>query len=127
MEFNREKSIFLQIADMVCDNILSRRWKNGDRILSVREMAVAIEVNPNTVLRTYTYLQEKGILSNKRGIGYFASDDAYRNALKYKKDEFLNHDLPRFSRTLRLLGMDLDDIKVHLKGYSKRRLPGEDI
>ena len=125
MEFNRERSIFLQIADMVCENILSGKWKNGDRIPSVREMAIAIEVNPNTVLRTYTYLQEKGILSNKRGIGYFASDDAHRNALKYKKDEFLNRDLPRFLGTLRLLDMDLNDIKGYLKEYSRKKHPGE--
>ena len=120
MEFNKEKSIFLQIADMVCENILSGKWKNGDRIPSVREMAVAIEVNPNTVMRTYTFLQEKGILSNKRGIGYFASDDSYRYALKYKKDEFLNRDLPRFLRTLRLLGLNLNDIRGYLKEHSKK-------
>jgi GntR family transcriptional regulator len=120
MEFNRERSIFLQIADLVCENILSGKWKNGDRIPSVREMAVAIEVNPNTVMRTYAFLLEKGILSNKRGIGYFASEDAYRNALKLKKDEFLERDLPRFFRTLRLLGMDLNDIKGYFKQSSKK-------
>jgi GntR family transcriptional regulator len=120
MEFSREKSIFLQIADLVCENILSRKWKNGDRIPSVREMAVAIEVNPNTVMRTYTFLQEKGVLSNKRGIGYFASEEAYRNALKLKKEEFLERDLPRFIRTLQLLKLDLNDIESHFKDYSKK-------
>ena len=123
MEFDRERSIFLQIADMVCENILSGKWKNGDRIPSVREMAVAIEVNPNTVMRTYTLLLEKGILSNRRGIGYFASDDAYRNALKHQKDEFLNRDLPRFLKTLRLLGMDLNDIKGRIGESPKKRNP----
>jgi GntR family transcriptional regulator len=123
MEFNRERSIFLQIADMICENILSRKWKNGDRIPSVREMAVAIEVNPNTVMRTYTFLQEKGILSNKRGIGYFASEDAYRNALKFKKEEFLERDLPRFLRTLRLLDLNLNDIEKNFKDYSRKSKP----
>jgi GntR family transcriptional regulator len=123
MEFNRERSIFLQIADMICENILSRKWKNGERIPSVREMAVAIEVNPNTVMRTYTFLQEKGILSNKRGIGYFASEDAYRNALKFKKEEFLERDLPRFLRTLRLLDLNLNDIEKNFKDYSRKSKP----
>jgi GntR family transcriptional regulator len=121
MEFNKERSIFLQIADMVCENILSGKWKNGDRIPSVREMAVAIEVNPNTVMRTYAFLLEKGVLSNKRGIGYFASDDAHRSALKYKKDEFINRDLPSLLKTLRLLGLDLNDIKGHFKNSKKTK------
>jgi GntR family transcriptional regulator len=122
MEFDKERSIFLQIADMICENILSGKWKDGARIPSVREMAVAIEVNPNTVMRTYLLLQEKGILTIKRGIGYFASDSARGNALKYKQDEFFERDLPRLFRTLRLLGLDLDDIKERFSEYSARTL-----
>jgi GntR family transcriptional regulator len=120
MEFNRERSIFIQIADLVCENILSGKWKNGDRIPSVRELAVAIEVNPNTVMRTYALLQEKGILSNKRGIGYFTSDDAYLNTLRHKKDEFINKDLPQFLKTLKLLGMNLNDIQNHYPDNTKK-------
>jgi GntR family transcriptional regulator len=120
MEFNEEKSIFLQIADMICGNILSGKWKNGDRIPSVRELAVAIEVNPNTVMRTYAFLQEKGILSNRRGIGYYTSEEAYQSALGLIKNEFFKRDLPRFLQTLRLLGLDLNDIKGHFKDIQKK-------
>ena len=53
MEFKDTQSIYLQIADLFCENILLKKWKPGDRIPSVREMAVNIEVNPNTVMRTF--------------------------------------------------------------------------
>ena len=50
-----------------------------ERILSVREYAATVEVNANTVVRTYDYLQGQEIIYNKRGIGYFVSaGDVYK-------------------------------------------------
>ena len=65
MDFNNKKSIFLQIADYFYEKILLRKMNDNDRIASVREMAVALEVNPNTVMRTYQHLQELHIIYNK--------------------------------------------------------------
>ena len=66
-----ESLVYLQIADSISEDILLRKWSELERIPSVREMAVTLEVNPNTVQRTYTFLQSKGIIFNRRGIGYF--------------------------------------------------------
>ena len=52
MEFNANKSIYLQIADAICEKILSGEFKSEDRILSVREYGAEIGVNPNTVMRS---------------------------------------------------------------------------
>ena len=76
MDFSESKAIYQQIADYVCEQVLMGKWKENDRILSVRELGVQLEVNPNTVLRAYDFLQRSGIISNRRGIGYFASEDA---------------------------------------------------
>ena len=56
MDFNADKPIFLQIADSVCDRILSGELNGEDRIPSVREFGADIGVNPNTVMRTYEKL-----------------------------------------------------------------------
>ncbi len=77
MEFKEKQAIYLQIGEHVCENILRKQWKEGDKIPSIREMAIGIEVNPNTVMRAYNYLQDMGIISNKRGIGYFVTDNSY--------------------------------------------------
>ena len=111
MEFNENKAIYLQISDLICEEILIKKWKDGDRIPSVREMAINIEVNPNTVMRTYNYLQETGIIFNKRGIGYFLSESAYKKTLKMRKDEFIKQELPSIFKTLKLLNIDFDDLK----------------
>jgi GntR family transcriptional regulator len=121
MDFEENRPIFLQIADEICDGILSRKYKAGDRIPSVRDRAVKISVNPNTVMRSYTFLQEKGVIVNKRGIGYFFSADAYANAVYFRKEEFLNRDLPRFFRILRSLNLTLDDLKNRFEEYARKQ------
>lgn len=113
MKFNDKKSIFLQIADYFYENILLKKMKDQDRISSVRELAVSIEVNPNTVMRTYQYLQEKDIIFNKRGIGYFIAEGAYDKALEIKKESFIHDELPEFFKTLELLQLHIDDIKKY--------------
>lgn len=111
MEFRDTKSIYLQIADQFFDNILIEKWKPDDRIPSVREMAEETGVNPNTVMRTFTYLQQMNIIYNKRGIGYFVSPDAYQKTLELKQNEFMKEDLPRLARTMELLKISVDDLK----------------
>lgn len=117
MEFRDSQAIYLQIADLFCENILLRKWAPGDRIPSVREMAIDIEVNPNTVMRTFTYLQEKGIIYNKRGIGYFVADDGFDKTRDLRKEEFVENELPKFFRTMELLRLTMDDMKVYYQQH----------
>lgn len=111
MEFREDKAIYLQIADCILDNILSKSWRTGDRIPSVREMAISIEVNPNTVMRTYAYLQDKGIIFNKRGIGYFVSENAYELAKNIKKEEFIKKQMPVFFRNMEMLNISFSELR----------------
>ncbi|MEQ8551539.1 MAG: GntR family transcriptional regulator [Cyclobacteriaceae bacterium] len=119
MEFNDNQAIYLQIADLFCENILRKKWNPGDRIPSVREMAVDIEVNPNTVMRTFNYLQEKGIIFNKRGIGYFVSDDGFDKTRSLKKEDFINQELPRFFKMMELLKLNISDLESLYHSYQK--------
>ena len=106
MDFNADKPIFLQIADSVCDRILSGELNGEDRIPSVREFGADIGVNPNTVMRTYEKLTADGIIYNKRGIGYFVTSDAKDQILDVQRREFLEKDVPAIRRRLELLGLD---------------------
>ena len=106
MDFNADKPIFLQIADTVCDRILSGELNGEDRIPSVREFGADIGVNPNTVMRTYEKLTADGIIYNKRGIGYFVAPDAKEQILDVQRREFLEKDVPAIRKRLDLLGLD---------------------
>ena len=71
MDFKNYKAIYLQIADRICDEILLGTYGEEERIPSVREYASVVEVNANTAMRAFDYLQSLQVIYNKRGIGYF--------------------------------------------------------
>ncbi|MCK4870016.1 MAG: GntR family transcriptional regulator [Gammaproteobacteria bacterium] len=111
MEFHAQQAIYLQIADRICEQVLRKELNSDERISSVREMAVSIEVNPNTVVRTYAYLEEQGIIYKQRGVGYFIAKDAYQRTLNLKKEYFLKRELPVFYKTMSLLGIEFEQLK----------------
>jgi len=102
----------MQIANHICEDILAKKLELGNRLQSVREMAAETQVNPNTIMRTYNYLQEKGIIFNKRGIGYFIAEDGLDKTKAIKKAEFVDQHLPNLFRTMDLLDISFDDLKV---------------
>ncbi len=111
MEFKKSISIYEQIAHSIQENILDEIWKSGDRIPSVRETAGKIQVNPNTVMRTYSLLQDEGIIFNKRGIGFFVSDDAVQKTIKMQKSKFNSEMLPEFFKMIDKLKISFDELK----------------
>ena len=119
MEFNQPKGIFQQIADQICDRILQGEWNSGERIPSIRELAVNLGVNPNTVTRSYQTLMERQIIENRRGIGYFVCDAARKNILRERKSEFVCDELPNLFRTMQLLDMGIDEIKEHYTKFNE--------
>jgi len=119
MEFKKNQTIYLQIADFVCENILTKQWPVEEKIASVRELAAMIEVNPNTVMRTYTYLQDKGIIYNKRGIGFFVAGDAPINIQNIEKESFLKTELPEIFKKMDMLKMDFSELKSLYEKYSQ--------
>ncbi|MDY3267565.1 MAG: GntR family transcriptional regulator [Phocaeicola sp.] len=119
MKFKESKSIYLQIADRIMDEILQNIYKEEERIPSVREYAASVEVNANTMMRTYEYLQGQEIIYNKRGIGYFVEKDAVNKILTLRKDSFMNEELPEMFRTMKILGISASEITVLFRQYLK--------
>lgn len=74
MEFKEQKAIYLQIAEHLCDEILSGKYHQGDKLPSVRELAMEAEVNVNTVARSLEWLQQKGVAITRRGLGNFVTE-----------------------------------------------------
>ncbi|MDF1678876.1 MAG: GntR family transcriptional regulator [Legionellaceae bacterium] len=110
MNFSKNKAIYIQISDYVCDEILKHRWALEEKVPSIREMAVLLEVNPNTVVRAYAELEQQGIIAMKRGIGYFVAPQAKRKILEAKKATFLKETLPRVFNTMQLLEIDISEL-----------------
>lgn len=111
MKFSENKPIYLQIADRFFDLILTKKWTSEERIPSVREVAVMMEVNPNTAIRAFHYLQDEDILYNERGVGYFVAEDAYDKVVALKREEFIKQKLPVFVRDMRSLGFSFSELE----------------
>lgn len=121
MDFKDTQAIYMQIADLICDNIVTGKWKEGERIPSVREFGVQLEVNPNTVMRAYDGLQGKEVIYNKRGIGYFVGEGARRKILTEKRTDFMEKELPLLFRRMYLLDVLPEDIISAFSAYRKKR------
>ena len=112
MTFNSDKPIFMQMADRLCDEILADKYQDDDRIPSVREYAVLLDVNTNTAVKAYDELARANIIYNKRGLGYFVTKGAKKQILKERKRVFVKEQLPELFRQMQLLGITLEDVKV---------------
>jgi GntR family transcriptional regulator len=110
MEFRDNEAIYLQIAAFVSDNILLGKWPAEQKIPSVRDLAVELEVNPNTVMRSYEFLQNQEVIYNKRGLGLFVAPDGYEKVKTYRKERFIEQDLPVFFRNIYLLDINPEDL-----------------
>ena len=120
MKFKESKSIYLQIADRICDEILQGQYKEEERIPSVREYAATVEVNANTVVRSFDYLQGQDIIYNKRGLWYFVAPGGRERILELRKAVFLRDELPEFFRQLKMLDIPLGDVEKMYQDYLQK-------
>ena len=117
MDFREGQSIYLQIVEYVCEQILLKQWPIGNKIISIRDLAVAMEVNPNTVQRAYDFLQQRGIITNKRGVGYFIEDNAIELVKAFRKEQFIENELDVVFRNMYLLNIDVAEIKARYEKF----------
>lgn len=110
MMFNNDKPIFQQMADRLCDEILALTYQDDERIPSVREYAVMLEVNTNTAVKAYEQLSRENIIYNKRGLGYYVTPGARERILKERRKVFLEQQLPELFRQMNLLGLGIEDV-----------------
>ena len=110
MTFKDNKAIYLQIAELMMDEILQGKYAEEDRIPSVREYAGTVEVNVNTCMRAYDWLCAQEIIFTKRGLGYFVCKGAKKCILKEKKAEFFDEFIPELIQRMTTLGIDRQEI-----------------
>ncbi|MDY6370840.1 MAG: GntR family transcriptional regulator [Bacteroidales bacterium] len=113
MDFQKQKPIYLQIADRLMEQILGGQV--DDRMPSVRDVAALMGVNPNTVVRTFDHLQTAEIIYNRRGVGYFVSADAKERILAAQRREFLEDELPAIRQRLKALNISTHELIKELE------------
>jgi GntR family transcriptional regulator len=103
-EFDPNVPIYSQIMNAIKLDIIKGTRKAGDKLLSVRELAETMTVNPNTVQRAYQELEREGITETRRGMGTFIMEnDQLKTGLKHEMAKAVMND---FIEGMRALGYE---------------------
>ncbi|MGM9695008.1 MAG: GntR family transcriptional regulator [Alloprevotella sp.] len=111
MIFKDSQPIYVQIAERLCDEILSGNYAPDSRVPGVREYSALLEVNANTTVKSYDLLAQRGIIYSKRGMGYFVSPEAAQLILEARRARFRSHTLPDFIRELHQLQISFAEVE----------------
>ena len=120
MQFKDHKPIFLQIAEHICDEILGGRYPEGERLPSVREYAAEVEVNVNTVVRSYDWLSQKEIIFNKRGMGYFVGEGAAERIRQSLREAFFKETLQELAQQMEKLDITVEEVTKALTSPNEK-------
>ena len=112
MTFKEQNPIYMQIAERICDEILQVRYPEGERLPSVREYAIEVEVNVNTLVRSYDWLSQNDIIFNRRGLGYFVVEGAAEHIREARRQDFFQHRLPEMLQTMQSLGISMQEVNA---------------
>ena len=98
IDLNSDKSIYIQIAEIVENDILLENLKDGDQAPSTNEFSKIYGINPATARKGLNILIDEDVLFKKRGLGMFVSQGARKIVLKKRQDIFLNERLPEIMK-----------------------------
>lgn len=121
MEFKNSKPIFLQIAELIGDEILRGKYPEGGRLPSVREYAAEVEVNANTVVRSFDWLGQQDIIFNRRGMGYYVSEGATERIRQSLREAFFHETLPEVSEQMLKLDISVEEVKKVLEDLQESK------
>lgn len=115
MEFKDNVPIYLQIEQYLYRQIAMGQLKAGEKIPSVRALALELTVNVNTVQRALQQMNDRGILYTKRGEGNFVTEDT--ELLENTKKALINNELDEFVQNMAKLGVDKENLVDTLQEY----------
>jgi GntR family transcriptional regulator len=115
--FNNTQPIYLQILQRLCRQVVRGEIEAGDKLPSVREMALHIGVNPNTVQRVYGELERLEIVETRRGLGSFITENEVR--LNQLREELKSEQIGSFIKDMKETGFRREEI---LEGVRREML-----
>lgn len=117
--FDESRPIFLQLAEMLEDGIISGAFPEEGQIPSITEYSAALKINPATALKGINLLVEEGLIYKKRGVGMFVSTGARENLLQKRRESIYVNLAKPAAREARALGLSLEELqKMMERGYN---------
>ncbi|MGO4900194.1 GntR family transcriptional regulator [Bacillus sp. GM2] len=123
-EFSASKPIYRQIAEQLFKKMIRGEIKPGEKLPSVRELAVQTQVNPNTIQRTYNEMERMGVVETRRGQGTFVVE--HTEVIDDLKREMRSEVIGQFVQSMEELGLSKQDMLSELDRFLQKGDPNED-
>ncbi|MBP5453646.1 MAG: GntR family transcriptional regulator [Lachnospiraceae bacterium] len=114
-EFTNDRPIYLQLREQIKLRVINGTYKPGDKVPSVREIAMEAGVNPNTVQRAFLELERSGILSTQRTLGRFVTDK--ESDIQNNRDDMAKEQVEIFVGKMKELGLTGEDVIRLVQAY----------
>jgi GntR family transcriptional regulator len=113
--------LYAQLTRAIRFAIATGRLRVGQQLPTVRQLAVELRVNANTVAKVYAELERTGILETRRGVGTFVSARQYAISHREEHEKYLNELIDRFLEEAGALGFSMDDLLDQLQSRRKKK------
>lgn len=117
-QFSNSQPIYLQLVQRICRQIVRQEVKPGDKLPSVRDLAVKFGVNPNTMQRVNMELERMEIVESRRGQGMFVSENQER--LTALREQLKEEQIRRFVGDMQELGYTAVEIVEGIQAYIRQ-------
>lgn len=119
IDFDSNLPIYIQVMDYIKKEIVSERLKPGDRVDSVRDLALHFGVNPNTVQRSLSELEREGLLKSERTAGRFVCEN--EELISLVREQMATSCISRYVKEMENLGFEGEEILTQTAYYVKER------
>ena len=116
-KFENDRPIYLQIVDDILTKVFREEIKLGDKLESVRDLAILYTVNPNTIQRALTELEDEGLIITQRTSGKFITED--EQTIKNLRNSLAHETLEKFLIDMDKLDISLEELIELIKSERK--------
>lgn len=111
--FDNKTPIYMQLVDKIRLNIVSGKLKKGERLLSVRELALEFKVNPNTMQKALVELEQEGLIYTQRTSGKFVTEN--ENVIRDAKCTLAMNKAKTFMQDMESIGINKSEVLLYLQ------------
>ena len=119
IDFRDSRTIYEQVADGIEDMAMHGVMQPDEQLPSVRQMAMELSINPNTIQRAYSELESRGVIYSVKGRGNFISSDC--DGLRQRRLSEIAQQIGTLAQTARELGADDDTMRAWLTGKEGKK------
>ncbi len=107
-KFDYNKPIYLQLIELFMIKIYTKAWKIDDKVPSVRDLATEYGVNPNTIQKALSVLEEQGLLRSERTVGRFVCNN--KEKFNEMREEYISEISKQYIKEVRQMVDDFDEV-----------------